>query len=543
MATFEYVEIPADAIRLKPTSLEPATKIFTSLPDTPRASSSPWRASSEPLSPAKSALSLVPQMLLSASIPASISPTTSIIASAIAAPNPRVPSNTLLSTRDPLSVPIMTANFRRFVSKVGPLFWLQDRIEEIILWKKGWKRTAVWLAAYGFFCYFPRMALLIPHIVLLGVMLYYYPDPGAQPVPINVGEGTADWQANIQAIQNLMGAFTNPPHPLATQPAPQPHHPFLIVTLATFLLLLPILMTDLLPLRLLFFLAGTSGVGALHPHIRGSLSAVSTALSGTGPGLSFQLSICIPHLLNPLNLLPIVAHGIRRSITTTTPPSSPPPRTYTFTLTLTPRDIHLFLRHLADDDKFDDTVWRAPLADVELWENERWVQNSAEGKRRKSVVTFVRDGEEEGGEDDDASTTTTTTTTATVMGLADGGKATGTAGTWSKANLKSNERVGWTRGRDGWSGVGGEVSSNLTFSLSPGWTFVETEGWRPDLGATWAVQGVAPTTSVCVGADEDGWTYTTDTWTHPRPDARPCDGWVTRRRRWVRRVYFKGVER
>ena len=116
----------------------------------------------------------------------------------------------------------MTANFRRFVSRVGPIFWLQDRIEEIILWKKGWKRTAVWLAAYGFFCtslsplialgcsheigYFPRMALLIPHIVLLGVMLGYYPDPGVQPIPINVGEGTADWQANIQAIQNLMGA-------------------------------------------------------------------------------------------------------------------------------------------------------------------------------------------------------------------------------------------------------------------------------------------------------------------------------------------------
>lgn len=51
------------------------------------------------------------------------------------------------------------------------------------------------------------MALLIPHIVLLGVMLAYYPDPGAQQVPINVGERTADWQANIQAIQNLMGAL------------------------------------------------------------------------------------------------------------------------------------------------------------------------------------------------------------------------------------------------------------------------------------------------------------------------------------------------
>ena len=212
MATFEYVEVPADAVRLRPESLVPATKIMTSLP---RASSC---ASSAPLSPAKSALALVPQMLLAASPPL---PAASIIASAIATPNPRSP-HALLTTRDPLSVPIMTANFRRFVSKVGPVFWLQDRVEEIILWKKGWKRTTVWLAAYGFFCaslplssrpyspsagYFPRMALLIPHIVLLGVMLCYYPDPGAQPVPINVGEGTADWQANIQAIQNLMGAL------------------------------------------------------------------------------------------------------------------------------------------------------------------------------------------------------------------------------------------------------------------------------------------------------------------------------------------------
>lgn len=48
---------------------------------------------------------------------------------------------------------------------------------------------------------------------------------------------------------------------------------------------------------------------------------------------------------------------------------------------------------------------------------------------------------------------------------------------------------------------------------------------------------------VCRTRGTDGWTYTTDTWTHPRPDARPSDGWVTRRRRWVRRVYSKGVER
>lgn len=71
---------------------------------------------------------------------------------------------------------------------------------------------------------------------------------------------------------------------------------------------------------------------------------------------------------------------------------------------------------------------------------------------------LVRDGEEDGGVDDAASTTSSTTITpGTVSGLTDVGRGTGVGGTWSKTNLRPNERVGWTRGRDGWSGVGGEV--------------------------------------------------------------------------------------
>lgn len=74
------------------------------------------------------------------------------------------------------------------------------------------------------------------------------------------------------------------------------------------------------------------------------------------------------------------------------------------------------------------------------------------------MVTFVRDGEEEGGDDDAASTTSNATVTpGTMVGLADAVKTMGTPGTWSKANLRPNERVGWTRGRDGWCGVGGEI--------------------------------------------------------------------------------------
>jgi len=101
---------------------------------------------------------------------------------------------------------------------------------------------------------------------------------------------------------------------------------------------------------------------------------------------------------------------------------------------------------------------------------------------------------------------------------------------WSEQNLRPGERSAWTRGRDGWSGVEGSsgsvrwgfffrislrtfgfrffgggfvemiernkvlitfmYSSNLTFSLAPGWSFVESEDWRKDVQCTWSGCGM-----------------------------------------------------
>jgi hypothetical protein len=70
------------------------------------------------------------------------------------------------------------------------------------------------------------------------------------------------------------------------------------------------------------------------------------------------------------------------------------------------------LRHLRaravriiDDDRLRDVHWQGPLRDVELFENER-------------------------------------------LG--------GDPRTWNKTHLKQGERVAWTRGRDGWSPLGGD---------------------------------------------------------------------------------------
>jgi hypothetical protein len=140
----DYVDIPAVAQRLSANdarSTQPQPYIQTSV----KPVHSPTTPTESTTSPAKTILSNLPSILL---------------ASAAVVPTPgnfsgQQGSGNLISTRGPLSIPVTTANFRRFVPKVGPVFWLLDRIEEILMWKKGWKVTTVWMAVYAFLCQSP----------------------------------------------------------------------------------------------------------------------------------------------------------------------------------------------------------------------------------------------------------------------------------------------------------------------------------------------------------------------------------------------------
>ncbi|KIJ58392.1 hypothetical protein HYDPIDRAFT_34227 [Hydnomerulius pinastri MD-312] len=141
------------------------------------------------MSPTKSALTLLPQLPLSSSLPTSastpsVTPSTSTTPSATttstSTTNPRAPSHSLLSTRDPLSLPIMTSDFRCFVAQVGDVFWLQDRVEEVMLWKKGWKRTTAWLAVYGSIIYLVG-AFSDAHDAILPLFPLLTPPPTSQP--------------------------------------------------------------------------------------------------------------------------------------------------------------------------------------------------------------------------------------------------------------------------------------------------------------------------------------------------------------------------
>ncbi|KAI9443349.1 integral peroxisomal membrane peroxin-domain-containing protein [Lactarius indigo] len=414
MAVFDYVDIPACATLL-PSDVNHHTdvKVQTSLPPTSHGSST------------RTVFGNLPGLLLASSLQLPTNHSTE---------NPRNVSQ-LMSTRDPLSVPTTTVNFRRFISRIGPVFWLQDRVEEIITWRKGWKVTALWMAIYSFLCYYPRLILLLPNAVILAIIIASHPhraSPGTgsfiieeiQPPP------PQEWLANIQGIQNLMGAVADLhdagfPYLLHLMFA-TPYTPYIFsAVFSSTILALPFL--SFVPLRPLFLIGGLVPFAVTHPFIQRTFSLIFSTL---------PLRYCRARLVR-----------------------------------------------LIDNDGLKDRHWQSELREVELFENERWIPGEGTG--------------------------------------------------WSKTNLKTGERVAWTRGRDGWSGITADGSgdvSNLTFLLEPGWLFVETEDWRADIEAKWS-QG---------GADDSGWVYTNDAWLEPH--ASPVAEWktqgsMTRRRRWMRRIY------
>ncbi|KAJ3856482.1 integral peroxisomal membrane peroxin-domain-containing protein [Lentinula lateritia] len=509
MATLDYISIPSCASRLKIHSsselcpanendIRPAPKLRTNLPR-------PTSESTEgPTSPLKgfagsSALNLLPNLLLSSSLPPG-----SISASdpAFLSDSKSNPGRTrfkklhqepivLLSNKDPLSIQITSVNFKRFVERVGPVFWLQDRLEEIVFWRRGWKVTGTWLAVYCFLCYIPRLVFLLPHVIFIAIILanVNHASPSSSStagssLPAPVAEDGVDWQANIQAIQNLMGLYADvhiaitpylshlslsPNDPQISKPKSLYTLPILTVLILTFPILIFLVTSTIFPARLVCFVCGAGPVLFLNPQLRQWTSDTINLLT------YLQSSLPDPRY-SPIIILPI----------------SPIIRRLSFRL----------FRRILDDNNLSDDVWISEMREVELWENERLDP----GITAISVSTFF-------------------------------GTAPPSNGGWSKIHLKSNDRAPWTRGRDGWSGVAGSggdsdgtVSSNLTFSLAPNWEFVLTEDWRADLVGDWIREGWVS------DEDEDGWVYTNDVWLVPADHA--YSGAVTRRRRWVRRIWY-----
>lgn len=174
MSTLDYVDVPPGAIRLRystpkddPSSeIRPVPRIYTSYPH-PSPPPSPTTIqrrtsilSSAADSLASPTLALIPQLLLSSTLPGAAAGDGAGASAGARAGSPpagtgaarRTDELVYMSSRESLSLQTMSVNFKRFVSIIGPVFWLQDRVEEVLLWKRGWLRTTVWMAAYVFIC-------------------------------------------------------------------------------------------------------------------------------------------------------------------------------------------------------------------------------------------------------------------------------------------------------------------------------------------------------------------------------------------------------
>lgn len=146
MDLLDYIDVPANAVKIDgPKSAgrhvsathRASLSIPDSLPQSPGSLATPT----------KSTLGgFLPNALLNSTLASSMPSTSNT------SPRSGPGEYKLLSTRDPLSLPITTVNFRRFVAKTGPIFWMQDCVEEILLWRKGWKVTTMWMSIYAFLC-------------------------------------------------------------------------------------------------------------------------------------------------------------------------------------------------------------------------------------------------------------------------------------------------------------------------------------------------------------------------------------------------------
>ncbi|KAF8527573.1 integral peroxisomal membrane peroxin-domain-containing protein [Hysterangium stoloniferum] len=315
MSILQYATIPLGATQIEERGPN-VKKFITSIPAPRLAEESMSLSAAQSPSPSTSKPSFT-SILLSSAVNLSNMPETS--------PRDGVP---LMSTRESLSLQATTVNFRRFVSKSGPIFWLQDRIEEVLLWKRGWKITIMWMAIYALFCFFPRMFLLLPHIILISILLAN--SNAGPPIALDTSyimqasqaqqpkEGTVDWYANLQAIQNLMGTVSDG-YDIVVQWVPLLtwHTPYtsqlLTVLCVSFLFCVPIAIY--VPLRPILLFLGLAPFLITHPISSRILQA----------------------LVSPY--VPTWHSNAQRYI---------------------------------DNDNLLEKHWDAEKRDVELWENERW---------------------------------------------------------------------------------------------------------------------------------------------------------------------------
>ncbi|WWD07804.1 hypothetical protein V865_005908 [Kwoniella europaea PYCC6329] len=458
----------------------------------------------------------------------------------------------LSTQRESLSLPLVSNNFRRFMTRVGPIFWLQDRIEEILFWRKPiW--TWAWMMTWSFICFKPRVLLLLPSLILILILLHTHEKTSPLPSLLGISmppsnltdrktvpgspdlskansgnptsggysttttkdsegetvekptvapkesESGVDIYMNLQAIQNLMGLVSDG--------------------------------YDYLAPRLTSFFAPGSNQSTINSS--SNLPITFTHIILICLPASFLLPLTpaflIPYLLLPIGFLPpLIFH--------------PNLTSYLLALPSHPivKRIRSYLEVILLDDKLSDEIGNNKKIDkVEVWENQRLDPKFSSGG---SSTTVAGSGK-----------------TVDI-----------TAGSWGGKFLRASDRSPWVKvdtPNTKWKSTTGEQSTlpsgsgsgestdkekekeaKMILALKDGWDWIPNEDWRVDVCGLWSENGV----------DDEGWSYTDDSWQNPAPtpyteaeiptnDKNASGGQVqmpglalrrtTRRRKWWRRVY------
>ncbi|WWC87024.1 uncharacterized protein L201_001907 [Kwoniella dendrophila CBS 6074] len=472
----------------------------------------------------------------------------------------------LTTQRENFSLPLVSNNFRRFVTRVGPIFWLMDRVEEVLFWRKPiW--TWAYMMVWTFICFQPRALLILPSLVLILILLHIHeknlplesllgisipastitdrkyvppsPDPSKPSVsassasntnhgstgsysttkdsegetiekivvPPKETESSVDVYMNIQAIQNLMGLVSDgydviAPRLSTFQSPNQPISPSTLPITFTHLILVALPATLLLPLTPSYLI----------------------------PYILLPLGIAPPLLFHP-NLTPFILSLPSHPIT---------------------KKIRSYIEEFLLDDKLSDEIGRSKISKVEVWENERL-------DPKLSIGT----------------TTSNSSSSSSSSNSTLGGSLSNNIiplGSWSSKNLRASDKSPWIKVSNEntkWNSIEDNLplpssssststentntdekdkQAKMILALKTGWEYIPNEDWRINLVGLWSDKGV----------DDEGWQYTDDSWQNPAPTPyteaetplTDKNGNVTvgtmpglalrrttRRRRWWRRVY------
>ncbi|KIR70363.1 hypothetical protein CNBG_9658 [Cryptococcus deuterogattii R265] len=531
----------------------PPSAILIPSPSTADISASPTSSNAKPhlpFPPSSAPRGKPTSSTLGMSLPSLSSNVSDMLLSSLLPPNlPKLPSGgargidgggprQLTTQREALSVPLLSNNFRRFVTRVGPVFWLQDRIEEVLYWRKPvW--TWAWILTWVFICFQPRALLLLPSLSLIVLLLHIHerthpvpslvgmisPPPlatarvrppsstgesspdksytatttrdesgetvGLPVVPPKEVESGVDYFMNIQAIQNLMGLVSDGYDYLA-----------------------PILSNLQSPNT-----SSPTSFPLTHTHIILLLLPPTLFLPLTPPWL-------IPYVILPLGLLPPLAFHPNLTPWLLSLPRHP-----------SIRNTRSVLEKWVLTDKLPDKYSGSKISQVYVWENERLDPKLASSSS--------------------SSTGPVPPTSWSARFLRQGDRR-----AWIKiADVAEGEECLW-KSVDDTDLPNGDDESEVeakVLALKDGWEWLP-EDWKVDVNGLWSENGV----------DAEGWLYTDDSWQNPsptpytEPDApansssipgqsaqsvqtgkekdMPGLGLrrVTRRRRWWKRVYEVG---